>query len=110
MNSSARTLFDQIPIQNYTEHFATLLQHKNIVIERIISYGQITPESQPYEQNQDEWVLLVQGMAKLKINTQIIHMTQGSYYFIPRHTPHWVTYTSKTPPTIWLAIHIYPQE
>ncbi|MFK7907223.1 MAG: hypothetical protein AB8B69_18950, partial [Chitinophagales bacterium] len=54
----------QIPaILPKEEFFQPLLQNKNkdVLIERIISTGQITPENEWYEQAKDEWVVLLQG-------------------------------------------------
>jgi cupin 2 domain-containing protein len=47
------------------EFFETLLNHRNLVIERIISSATITPTE--YVQTQDEWVLLVAGAAVLEV-------------------------------------------
>jgi cupin 2 domain-containing protein len=47
------------------EVFDPLLHHPNVCIERIISTGQITPPGEWYDQNQDEWVILIQGQAEL---------------------------------------------
>ena len=48
------------------ERFDTLLEHKNLVIERISSSSAIAPNQ--YVQPQDEWVLLVQGTAVIEID------------------------------------------
>ena len=40
---------------------------QNIKIERIVSYGQTTPEDKPYIQTQDELVFVLQGQATLLI-------------------------------------------
>ncbi len=47
------------------EVFETLFHAKNIRVERIISTGQTTPEDQWYDQDTDEWVVLLQGEARL---------------------------------------------
>ena len=41
------------------ERFETLLAHRNLVIERIVSSAAVTPTE--YVQTQDEWVAMLQG-------------------------------------------------
>lgn len=75
-------------------------------IERILSAGHTTPEYQWYDQEMDEWVMLVQGSAKLFFaDNEEITLKSGDYIFIPAHQKHRVTYTSSDPSCIWLAIH-----
>jgi cupin 2 domain-containing protein len=47
------------------EVFESLLESDNYLIERIISRGQTTPIGEWYDQSRDEWVILLQGEAKL---------------------------------------------
>ena len=84
----------------------SLISHRLVRIERIISYGQISNEW--YDQQEDEWVVLLQGNATLifEEEQQEISMEKGSYLFIPAHKKHKVTFTSKQPPCIWLAIYL----
>jgi cupin 2 domain-containing protein len=44
-----------------------LLERDGLRIERIVSTGQITPEGKWYDQETDEWVLVVGGAARLRI-------------------------------------------
>lgn len=78
---------------------------QNIKIERIVSYGQTTPKDKPYIQTQDELVFVLQGQAALLVNDMSHSLATGDSLLIPSNTPHWVTYTSSSPATIWLAIH-----
>lgn len=105
MNSDRHNLFTDIPKLIEGEDFATILQCRNVKIERILSSSQ--PESIVYNQPQDEWVLLIQGGATLMINQDKIQLQKGDYLFIPAYTPHQVIKTSINPLCIWLAIHIY---
>ena len=95
-------LFDNIPDILQGEDFSELLKCRNIVIERIVSSD--IPDQTIYNQSQDEWVILIQGKAELKINGDVIHLKTGDYLFIPAHTPHQVLSTSDN--CIWLAVHI----
>ncbi|MEC4986924.1 MAG: cupin domain-containing protein, partial [Oscillatoria sp. PMC 1076.18] len=89
-----------------SEIFESLLTGRNILIERIISTGQITPEGEWYNQEKDEWVVLLQGEAKLAYaDASSRDLKAGDYVFLPAHKKHRVEYTSSEPPCIWLAIH-----
>ena len=44
-----------------------LVDRPGLRIERIVSTGQTTPEGQWYDQDTDEWVLVVAGAARLRI-------------------------------------------
>lgn len=88
------------------ELFEPLVSGNNILIERIISTGQTTPPGEWYDQNRDEWVILLQGEASLAYaDGSKKKLTPGDYIFIPAHQRHRVEYTSYEPPCIWLAVH-----
>lgn len=97
-------LFDVIPSTSNNEIFVDLLKNDNIHIEKIISYGQVTPIDEPYVQSHDEWVVVLKGMAKLRLDNNDYILDEGEHLFIPKNTKHWVTYTEN--PTIWLALHL----
>lgn len=99
-------LFDlPCPLPNQ-EVFEPLVTSENVTIERIISTGQTTPSGQWYDQERDEWVVLLQGTAALSYpdGTQI-QLQVGDYLWIRAHQKHRVEFTSTDPPCIWLAIH-----
>ena len=83
------------------EHFDTLLKTSNIHIEKITSQGQTSDEW--YEQNQDEWVLLLEGEGHLLYEDgSRFELSKGEHLYIPKMQRHKVVYTAS--PTIWLAI------
>jgi cupin 2 domain-containing protein len=86
------------------ERFEPLLQHRNLVIERIISSATTTPTE--FVQAQDEWVLLVQGTAVLDIDGATKSLKAGDYVFLPAQTPHTVKQASQG--ALWLAVHLHP--
>ena len=105
MASDSGNLFDALPENRSQEVFESLLQHKGIHIERIVSFGQITPEGEWYDQETDEWVLLARGQSKLLFeNGEERSLKAGDYLFIPKRQKHRVTHTSED--AIWLAIHL----
>ena len=88
------------------EIFESLVSTERISIERIISNGQVTPSGEWYDQDKDEWVILLQGEACLAYaDGSEIKLIAGDYLFIPAHQKHRVEYTSFQPPCIWLAVH-----
>lgn len=88
------------------EVFQTLLLNQGFRIERIVSAGQISPEGFWYDQDQNEWVVLVQGEARLGWRDgRQQTLKAGDCLLIRAHVRHRVEYTSQEPPCIWLAIH-----
>lgn len=83
----------------------SLLDNDRVLIERIVSTGQITPEGEWYDQEQNEWLIVLQGEGELSyVDNSHIKLTTGDYLFIPAHQKHRVEYTSTKPPCIWLTI------
>jgi cupin 2 domain-containing protein len=88
------------------EQFDTLAKAKQLRIERILSIGQTTPPGEWYDQDLDEWVILLQGEAELAYEGDIRQrLKAGDYLLIPAHCRHRVEYTSTEPPCLWLAVH-----
>ncbi|MGC9504427.1 cupin domain-containing protein [Baaleninema sp.] len=89
-----------------SELLEPLVTGNDTLIERIVSTGQITPPGQWYNQNRDEWVVLLQGKAIVSYpDGSQVQLKRGDYLLIPARTKHRVEYTSVNPPCIWLAIH-----
>ncbi len=88
------------------ERFDTLLSHRNLVIERIVSGADV--QSIEYVQAQDEWVLLVQGAAVMDVAGTRTVLGAGDYLFLPAGTPHRVE--NCDPGTLWLAVHLHPDD
>ena len=99
-------LFDDLPDPTDEETFTEVLSRAGVRIERIVSTGQSTPADRPYDQEHDEWVLLLAGAAGLWIEGEGERdLRPGDHVLIAAHRPHRVTWTAKGEPTIWLAIH-----
>ncbi len=100
-------LLSNIPLSSNQEIFETITQNNNIRIERIISYGQTTTNDYWYNQEEDEFVVIIKGNAKITYEDgEIFDLKEGDSLYIKAHQKHQVTYTSN--PTIWLAIFISP--
>lgn len=106
MIAGTNSLFTDVPAAMQEELLHTLLSTPAFRIERIVSWGQASSEGFWYDQESDEWVLLVKGAAKLSFEgEEPFDMLPGAYVNIPAHTRHRVEWTDPTQPTIWLAIH-----
>ena len=100
-------LFDHLPARADEEIFTELLSREGVRIERIVSTGQSTPADKPHRQGHDEWVLLLAGAAGLHVEGEREReLRAGDHLLIPAHRSHWVTWTAKDEPTIWLAVHL----
>jgi len=84
------------------EEFTTLLKHKNVQINHIVSSDKL--EDKTYIQDEDEWVVVLKGQALLEVDKKHITLNTGDTLFIPAHTPHKVLQTLSD--TLWLAVHI----
>lgn len=98
-------LFAGIPGE-MAEEMCTPLVSDGIRIERIVSRGQASPPGFWYDQETDEWVLLVKGSAVLRFfDGREVPLAPGDHLLIPRHVRHRVERTDPQGETVWLAVH-----
>lgn len=95
-----------IPAELPEEITELLACSENIRIERIVSRGHRSPPDFWYDQDDDEWVLVVKGEAKLRFEEgdRVVHLTAGDYVAIPAHTKHRLEWTPEGADTVWLAV------
>ncbi len=98
-------LFTDLPAALPEELFTTLLQAPDIRIERIVSHGHSSLPGFWYDQDQAEWVLVLQGAARLQFEDRVLEMRPGDFVNIPAHQKHRVAWITPDEPTIWLAVH-----
>lgn len=99
-------IYQDIPKDTQEELFEEILKSENVKIERIISDGHTSPKEGWYESEQSEWVIVLQGEARLLYeDKKEIELKCGEYQNIPAFTKHKVSYTSFNERTIWLAIY-----
>jgi cupin 2 domain-containing protein len=97
-------LFANLPSNLPDELFTTLLEANNVRIERIVSHGYSSPEGFWYDQDEHEWVVVLQGAARLSIEGETKELKPGDYMNIPAHQKHRVEWTTPNEPTVWLAV------
>ena len=110
MNIKPTSLFADIPEHLPEELCQTLFENSAVRIERILSQGQHSAENTWYDQEQTEWVLLLQGKAKLSfVDAVPVELNPGDHLLLPAHCKHRVDSTSSNPICIWLAVHVANQ-
>lgn len=102
-----RNIFLGFPGTTMEEISETLLNTEHFRLERIISSGQMTPPGEWYDQESNEWVVLINGNAGLLFEgeTEPRVMGPGDYVHIPAHRRHRVEWTDPEQKTVWLALH-----
>lgn len=98
-------LFADVPNSLPDELVQTILNKPDIRVERIVSHGHASPDGYWYDQDRHEFVVVLQGAARLRFDDECIELTPGSYVDIPAHRRHRVEWTTPDEPTIWLAVH-----
>jgi cupin 2 domain-containing protein len=77
-------------------------------IERIVSQGQVSPSGFWYDQEEDEFVLLVEGGALVQVRDGdgvVEHrLGPGDWLDLPAHLRHRVSWTDPDRLTVWLAV------
>jgi len=102
---AVKNIFTPTPGSETGEEWVTLLENSAVRIERIVSHSHASPEDFWYDQEQDEWVIVLRGTAALELaGGEWIEMGAGDYLTIPRHLKHRVARTSEE--TVWLAVHL----
>ena len=100
-------LFSPHPIDaKGDEFFEILLDAPDVRIERIVGLKPFDKPGPWYDQEEDEWVVLLQGEAHLEIKDEkIIHLKKGDFVFLPAHKVHRISKTKSNQKCIWLAVH-----
>ncbi len=97
-------LLTNIPAELPAELVETLLASSHCRIERIVSRGHASPDGFWYDQTEHEWVLLIQGSARVRFDTKTIDLKSGDWLHIPAHQRHRLEQTDPAQATIWLAV------
>jgi cupin 2 domain-containing protein len=104
----AGSLREDLPAEPQAQELVDILMERpGLRMERIVSTGQVTAEDEWYDQVWDEFVVLVSGAARVRIEGEEDDrvMQAGDWIVLPAHCRHRVTWTQSTPPTVWFAVH-----
>ncbi|MFM9066203.1 MAG: cupin domain-containing protein [Planctomycetota bacterium] len=107
---SMQNIFDDIPHSMPKEVVQTLLQAADVRIERIVSHGHASAVDFWYDQGQAEWVIVLQGAARLQFEDGIVEMKVGDFINIPAFKKHRVDWTTPDEPTVWLGVRYGGQQ
>jgi len=103
--NTIHNLFASIPSGRGDEVFENVLDKGGVRIERIVSHGHVSPASGWYDQDEEEWVLVLQGSGKILFEDgPEFTLCPGDCLDIPAHQRHKVTWTDPAGATIWLAV------
>ncbi len=102
-----KNLFADIPAELAEEAVQVLAESDDVRIERIVSRGHATAPGSWYDQDRAEWVMVVQGEARIALEDrpQPVELGPGEHLVIPAHVRHRVVHTDPSQATIWLAVH-----
>ena len=104
-------LFKSLAPASINESVEVVAQWQDARIERIVSHGHTSPEGFWYDQDEDEWVMVLCGEATLAFDDSTrCKLRPGDHLFIAAHRRHRVEHTSLTEPTIWLAVFKRPDQ
>jgi cupin 2 domain-containing protein len=103
----AKNILDGTPDATAEERFTTLVSANGLHVHRIVSQGQASPPGFWYDQEENEWVMVLEGTAAVQFEGEAepVELGRGSYLEIPAHARHRVVRTGPDQKTVWLAIH-----
>ncbi|MCG8672505.1 MAG: cupin domain-containing protein [Pseudomonadales bacterium] len=102
---SQGNIFDKIPDDLLNEQFQDIISTPGVRIERIISKGHSSPQSGWYDQQENEWVIVLEGAGVVVFEDgREFKLKKGDYLNIPQHTKHKVKWTDPSNITVWLAV------
>lgn len=110
MSAISSQLFTDLPALGGDEQFRELLARPGLRIERIVSSGQCSPPGFWYDQADGEWVVILQGEAKLRFadEAEARHLRAGDSLDIAPRRRHRVDWTPVGQHTVWLAVFYRP--
>lgn len=98
-------LLADLPPSLGEELVTVLTQGAHVRIERIVSHGHSSPEGFWYDQQENEWVAVLSGRARLQFESATVELAAGDFIDIPAHRKHRVAWTTPAEPTVWLAVY-----
>jgi len=84
------------------EGFYTILKNDSVEIKTVVSNTLSTKRE--FVSDRDEWVMLVQGCAKIFMDDTMHKLKKGDILFIPAGKKHTLSKTKKI--AIWLCIYL----
>lgn len=102
----AENIFSAVTQAGEEEQFNLLMKLPNCRIDRIVSSGHSSPKGFWYDQENDEFVLLLQGEATLEFEDRMVTLKAGDYLHIPKNCKHRLEKSSIEPVCVWLCVFV----
>ncbi len=102
-----KNLLKDIPNRLPEELIETLVENQGIKIERIVSRGHRSPPGFWYDQQANEFVLLLSGAAVLLLEGEDLprRLEAGDCLLVPPRRRHRVEWTDPDRDTVWLTVY-----
>jgi len=84
-----------------SERVDILLKQRGVRIERIVSNSADTGW---FDQEEDEWIALIEGKATLQVEEQSVALERGDVLLLRAHVRHRVVSTSED--ALWLTVFV----
>jgi cupin 2 domain-containing protein len=98
-------LFRGVPAPPGGEAVDALVRGADVRVERIVSRGHRSPDGFWYDQDEAEWVVLLQGAARLALaDGRTLELGPGDWIHLEARERHRVEWTDPERDTIWLAV------
>ena len=106
-----KNIYSDIPTRLPDELVEVISGNPDLRIKRIVSRGHRSPDGFWYDQEENEFVLLVTGEAELffEEDDECVQMEAGDYLVIPAHKRHRVTWTAPGRDSVWLVVYFSRQ-
>jgi len=102
---NVKNIFHDIPEKSDEEFLEIIFQNNSLKMERIVSEGHSSPKNFWYDQDKNEFVLLLSGNAIISFDDgNSIELFPGDYFIIPAHKKHRVDFTDPNEKNVWLAL------
>ena len=107
MKPTMANILAELAPRDDTEQSDDLVRTESLCIERIVSHGHASPPGFWYDQDAAEWVVVIEGSARLQIEGEPAPrlLERGDWIDLPAHCRHRLEWTDPSRPTIWLAVH-----
>ncbi len=98
-------LLSDLPADLSGEIVDRLVVGDSVRIERIVSAGHASPAGFWYDQEEREFVVVLQGAARIEFEDgEIAELVAGDWLEISAHRRHRVGWTAPGKATVWLAV------
>ncbi|MCJ2376338.1 cupin domain-containing protein [Vibrio sp. ZSDZ34] len=98
-------LLKHLPVDMTDESFEDIVFSDSVRIERIVSQGHTSPNEGWYDQDENEWVMVIKGAGEITFEDGNVSLLgEGDHILIPAHVKHKVSHTPHDKKTIWLAV------